>query len=1180
MAEKEYIISLKRGVDYEAFDNEMQEGIGRGLIKDRTVDVANARPLSQRNTHYMLEEGEVTELLKDDRVADIQEPPENRDDIQIGIRATQTGTWRKTSSVISSDLNWGMLRATSREDVWGSGVVSSTRPFNYNLTGKGVDVVIQDSGIDTGHIEFTDANGVSRIKQINWYDESGIAGPQSANHYKDTDGHGTHVASTVAGRTLGWAKDAHIYALKVNGLEGSNDTGTGYPVGDCFDVIKGWHNNKPIDPATGYKRPTIVNMSWGYSGTNTQTPTSGNFRGANWTYGDSGFASDNNLRDNAGILTKIFTSGGNPVRKFNSRVTSVDTDIQELIDAGVHVCIAAGNSYYYIAAENDGDWDNRVVVGGITRYYHRGASPYDTEAFMVGSLDITYTGGLEQKSEFSCCGPGVDIYAPGNNIMGASSDDNSGSNDKVLDGVTRVTHPLEGSQHNMKISGTSMATPNVCGMLATVLESSPGISPAGLKTWAHSNSTKDLMYQGTKDNWDDYDSINCAGNSDYESKAIVTSTEMRPFAKHLDVRGLRLCAWGAVGGQPAVTDSFLEKTARLYEMLLDPTGTDVVASNQQAAIAGMKSYNVAQFVGYNPSASYDPSVTADNAGNFYLGLDLIKDRFQNVDYIWEYDDTGAGYTANTQIMESVEHALHTLTVYALPAAFPTEFAQNNQTSDIYNACNEAVNNGVFDTSNYGTWPGSDTELRALMMREYYFLLTLGMWEWFSYVDGGSLSPEWNDNSRTQSGVQSNNPLGYALYNNYGRKVISKPNGSIMTSMHNVSGASGWAPNANTNRIAYTPYATSDTFSTTVWPNAVAQPGASFLETNSIFSTSLYTGNGATQTITNGINLAGEGGLVWIKDRTLANGHRWTATTFTSSNPALFAIQCLTTNGQHDMLDYQDGISQWNSDGFKLEQVSGPGGAGFNINGNNYASWTFRKAPRFFDIVSYTGDTNSQQVLSHNLDSDPGMVIIKSTNTNGTSWWTWHRSFGANTSASGKQMALDSIKGTRDTGTNYSGSAFNWTAPSGAYTQGSYLQGTSRNNITVGYEANQSTWQYEAYLFAHNDGDGGFGTNGDLDIIKCGSYTGNSSADGPTVDLGWQPQWVLIKRSTSDVGNWYIFDSVRGVVTGSNDQYLSANTTDIDQAASLIDFTNTGFKITSTSGDINTGTMIYMAIRSA
>ena len=347
---------------------------------------------------------------------------------------------------------------------------------------------------------------------------------------------------------------------------------------------------------------------------------------------------------------------------------------------------------------------------------------------------------------------------------------------------------------------------------------------------------------------------------------------------------------------------------------------------------------------------------------------------------------------------------------------------------------------------------------------------------------------------------------------------------------------------------------------------------------------MYAGNGATQTITNGINLAGEGGLVWIKDRTLANGHRWTATTFTSSNPALFAIQCLTTNGQHNMLDYQDGITQWNNNGFKLEQVSGSGGSGFNINGNNYVSWTFRKAPRFFDIISYTGDTNSQQVLSHNLDSDPGMVIIKSTNTNGTSWWTWHRTFGANTSAAGKQMALDSVKGTRDTGTNYSGSAFNWTAPSGAYTQGSYLQGTSRNNITVGYEANQSTWQYEAYLFAHNDGDGGFGTNGDLDIIKCGSYTGNGLADGPTVDLGWQPQWGLIKKTASgDSGNWYIFDSVRGVVTGSNDQYLSANTTDIDQAASLIDFTNTGFKITQAgNAGLNNGgiAFIYTAIRAA
>ena len=1183
MAEKEYIISLKRGVDYEAFDDEMQAGIGRGLITDRTVDIANARPLSQRNTHYMLEEAEVTELLKDERVLDIQEPPENRDDLQIGTQAVQTGTWRKTSAITSSDLNWGMLRATTREDVWGSGVTSSTRPFNYNLTGKGVDVVIQDTGIDTGHVEFTDANGVSRVKPIDWFSASGVSGTQGANHYRDYDGHGTHVASTVAGRSLGWAKDAHIYAIKINGLQGVGDDGQ-ISVSNCFDIIKGWHNNKSVDPTTGLKRPTIVNMSWGYTSTLSNTPTSGTFRGGTWNYGDSNFASDANLRDNAGIIGKIFSSGTN--RKIPLRITSVDTDIQELIDAGIHVCISSGNSYYYTAAEGDQDWDNRVVINGVTYYYHRGGSPYDTEAFMVGSLDITYQGGKEHKSEFSNCGPGVDIYAPGNNIMGASSDDSSGTNDMVsVDGYTRVASPLNGSQWLMKVSGTSMASPNLCGMLATVLESSPGMTPAALKEWTHNNSTKNMMYQGTKDNWDDYDSINCGGTTDYQSKSIVESTEMQPLSKHLDVRGVRLLAWGAKGGATAVSDSFIQKVARHYELMLDPTGADIDATAQAAAIAGMKQYNVGQFIGHTSGASYSPSILADNSNNFYPGLDIIRNSFQNVDFIWEYDDTGGSYSANSQVLEIMEHALHTLTVYALPAAYPTQFAQNNQTSALYDACAQAITNNVFDASSYGTWPGTDADVRALIMREYYYLLTLGMWEYFSvFVDGGSLSPEWNDNSRTQAGIQTNNSLGYALYNDYGKKILAKPSQTILTAMHTASAASGYAPNANTNRIMYTPYATPATFSTTVWPNAVAPSGASFLETNSIFSTSLYAGNGATQTITNGVNLNGEGGLVWIKDRTSANGHRWTTTNFTSSNPALFAIQCLTTNGQNNMLDYQDGITQWNNNGFKLEQVSGSGGSGFNINGNNYVSWTFRKAPRFFDIVSYTGDTNSQQVLAHNLDSDPGMVIIKSTNTNGTSWWTWHRSFGANTSAAGKQMALDSVKIIRDTGPNYAGSAFDWSSPNGAYTQGSYLQGTSRNNITVGYEANNNTWQYEAYLFAHNDGDGGFGTNGDLDIIKCGSYTGNGLADGPTVDLGWQPQWVLIKKTASgDSGNWYIFDSVRGVVTGSNDQYLSANATDIDQAASLIDFTNTGFKITQAgNAGLNNGgiAFIYTAIRAA
>ena len=100
---------------------------------------------------------------------------------------------------------------------------------------------------------------------------------------------------------------------------------------------------------------------------------------------------------------------------------------------------------------------------------------------------------------------------------------------------------------------------------------------------------------------------------------------------------------------------------------------------------------------------------------------------------------------------------------------------------------------------------------AAIAREYQYLLIFAMWEYITvYISGGSLSPEWNDNSRTQAGVQTNNPLGYALYNNFISKVISKPAQATLDAMFAVSGASGYIPVENTNRVLYTPFNNKDT----------------------------------------------------------------------------------------------------------------------------------------------------------------------------------------------------------------------------------------------------------------------------------------------------------------------------------------------------------------------------------
>ena len=336
-----------------------------------------------------------------------------------------------------------------------------------------------------------------------------------------------------------------------------------------------------------------------------------------------------------------------------------------------------------------------------------------------------------------------------------------------------------------------------------------------------------------------------------------------------------------------------------------------------------------------------------------------------------------------------------------------------------------------------------------------------------------------------------------------------------------------------------------------WKKLLAAPsGAAALDVDEVFSTYLYKGNNSTNTITNGIDLDGEGGLWWLKRRTGTGSHvLYDSTRATGSEH--FPLFSNLTNAEYDDFDTTP-----TSTGFTINSTSS---GTVNETGQTYVSWSWRKAPKFFDVVTYTGNGSSQNI-SHNLGSVPGMVMVKATSA-AANWAVWHRE--SNASPEYKHLQLNTTGAALTSST-----VWNSTNPTDSvFSVGNY------------YNTNSSGVTYVAYLFAHNNADGEFGPDSDQDIIKCGSYTGVYA--GAEVNLGWQPQWILFK-SASSAGNWYIFDAMRGIVTGGlsgdGDAALLPNTSGAENVNTFgIDLTATGF-ITYGNNVAATNDMIYMAIR--
>ena len=153
----------------------------------------------------------------------------------------------------------------------------------------------------------------------------------------------------------------------------------------------------------------------------------------------------------------------------------------------------------------------------------------------------------------------------------------------------------------------------------------------------------------------------------------------------------------------------------------------------------------------------------------------------------------------------------------------------------------------------------------------------------------------------------------------------------------------------------------------------------------VFSTYLYTGNSSARSIVNNINLAEEGGLVWVKSRGANRNHHLVDTErgpSTGSSPG----KTLWTNSASGETVNND-IVAFNTDGFNIATADP-----VNNNNENFVSWSFRKAPKFFDVVTWTGDGVPGREIPHNLGSVPGCIIVRNLEL-GTNWIVYHQ--GAN-----------------------------------------------------------------------------------------------------------------------------------------------------------------------------------------
>ena len=278
---------------------------------------------------------------------------------------------------------------------------------------------------------------------------------------------------------------------------------------------------------------------------------------------------------------------------------------------------------------------------------------------------------------------------------------------------------------------------------------------------------------------------------------------------------------------------------------------------------------------------------------------------------------------------------------------------------------------------------------------------------------------------------------------------------------------------------------------------------------------VYKGNQTVRTLNTGIDFAGEGGMVWFKSRT----HGWSSRIWDTvrgrskyiytADPAAELTDTAPDNQTSNML------ASFDSNGVTLGKDQTNGGTNY---GDDFANWQFRKAPGFFDVVTYTGNGTGGHQISHNLGSVPGCIMVKCTSES-QDWMVYHVGTTDHAGPGGAYLTLNT------TAAQYgsSGGFYNETATSTYFTLGDAVVG------------NKSGATYVAYIFAGGESTAATARSVKFDqqFIYSGASSDYTMGTGDfTVECWYRP------NESGHVGLFQISDGANGLTTGNYENTIA------------------------------------------